>query len=60
LSGSTVYSVLTNTPKLGSKGAKKVCESQGLWPLTKLGVISPEKRAELFGALPERVKNFRP
>jgi hypothetical protein len=59
LSGSTVYTVLTNTPKLGEKGAQKVLEHLEIWPMKKLGLISPERRAELYGALPERVKNFR-
>lgn len=52
----TLWTLLKRTPTLGEVRAKKVCEKAQVWPMVRLGNMSPEARTAVLNHLPERVK----
>lgn len=53
-----IYRLLSDAPKLGDTGMRKVLETAEVHPLAIVGELTPEERTALYDALPERVKNF--
>jgi hypothetical protein len=51
-----LWTVLCRTPHLGETGARKVCETAGVWPETRLGNLTERERLGLVKFLPPRVK----
>lgn len=52
-----LWAVLLHTPKLGAKGAKRLCMDAGrIWPLTPMKFLTEHEREELIRCLPDRVR----
>lgn len=51
-----LFTVLVRTPHLGETGVKKVCETAGVWPETRLGNLTERERLGIVKFLPPRVK----
>jgi hypothetical protein len=52
----SVYDVLRYTPMIGERTARKLCIRFQIWPHDPVASIPPEKRNNLYAALPERVR----
>lgn len=51
-----VYNILCAAPHMGEVGARKCCESAGVWPLQRLSLLTRGERHRLIDALPPRAK----
>lgn len=52
-----LFTVLLATPKLGRKGAKRLCLDAGvIWPLTLMNQLTDRNKEDLIRCLPDRVK----
>lgn len=50
-----IYDVLRRTPGLGTAGAKKILQTNNIWPEDRLGQLSIEERQAIIESLPQRV-----
>lgn len=56
LAHTDLWEVLLRTPRLGRKGARRLCEESGVWPHTPMQELTLQNRRSLVERLPDRVR----
>lgn len=52
-----VFDVLRRLPHMGGDGASKTLRKAKVWPVKRLGTLTPEEREAIIANLPPRVKS---
>jgi len=55
-----IYDVLRRMPSLGKDGAENVLKASRVWPLTRVGNLTPEEKSAIISHLPPRVREMYP